>query len=80
MGRNKVRSYTKEVKLRIDVNMENDLRILYGLDKKAIGDMSFNQWLVLQFHGIIEKQHVVLNIVKGSLVSMHSSTVEENKG
>ena len=67
MGRHKVRDSSKQVKIRIDETMENDLRILYGLDKKIIGGMSFNQWLVLQFHGIIKKQEVVLNIVKSEI-------------
>jgi hypothetical protein len=61
---NKKRDTTVRMQLRIDESMENDLRILYGLDKKSIGGMSFNQWLVLQFHGIIDRNVDKLNIVK----------------
>lgn len=64
MGRNKIRESTRQFKLRIDESMENDLRILYGLDKLSIGGMSFNQWLVLQFSGIIERKAGILEYVK----------------
>ena len=64
MTRARLRDSTKQFKLRIDENMETDLRILYGLDKMSIGGMSFNQWLVLQFHKIIERNGMKLDIVK----------------
>lgn len=67
MTRARLRDSTKQFKLRIDENMETDLRILYGLDKISIGGMSFNQWLVLQFHKIIDKHVDTLNTVKESI-------------
>ena len=63
-GRKKLRDSSKQVKIRIDESMETDLRILYGLDKISSGGMSFNQWLVFQFHKLILSNSDRLKIVK----------------
>ena len=65
-GRKKLRDSSKQVKIRIDESMETDLRILYGLDKISSGGMSFNQWLVFQFHKMILSNSDRLKVVKMS--------------
>jgi hypothetical protein len=64
VGRKKIRDSSKQVKIRIDESMDTDLRILYGLDKISSGGMSFNQWLVFQFHKLILGSSDKLKIVK----------------
>ena len=63
-GRKKIRDSSKQVKIRIDESMDTDLRILYGLDKISSGGMSFNQWLVFQFHKLILSNSDRLKVVK----------------
>ena len=50
------RSRSISLIMRVDESMDHDLRILYGFDKKAIGSISFNQWLVLQLSRVIESR------------------------
>lgn len=79
MTRARLRDSTKQFKLRIDENMETDLRILYGLDKRSHGSMSFNQWLVLQFHDIISRNGEKLTYVKEALSPRLIVNGEERK-
>ena len=50
------RSRSISLIMRVDDSMDHDLRILYGFDKKDIGSISFNQWLVLQLSRVIESR------------------------
>lgn len=61
---NKKRNSTVRVPIRIDEGMDTDLRLLYGLDKVSVGGMSYNEWIVLQFHKLILANSDRLKIVK----------------
>jgi len=65
---NKKRLVTVEIKLRIDKEMDTNLRILFGLDKRLSGVLSYNQWLVMKLkEGILEDIDRI-NGIRGCIV------------
>jgi hypothetical protein len=70
---------TEEIRhtLRVDKAMDMNMKILYSIDKKVMGRISFNDWLLLVMNKYIDSRDNDITIVRNAMNTMNK---ENSKG
>jgi len=65
-----IRTDSISIIIRVDKSMDRDIRLLYEVEKKQYGMVSFNRWVVNKLAEALDKKRDILELVKGKLAEM----------